>query len=196
MSVVSCGMSGPLTIVKTRYSFCCKITHILYDGSRSLSLEAPCLLSSTASCLWYSSCSRDSRHVINYFTFLQFPLLGPQPLYSIHTWTEKPFRSSATTCCAFQAVNDIYLNLETGVIATSPSTYVATNVNLTNGVSSAGSSGSFLTPWLSVKTLHAPLSLSNHIVPMTPKGSFVPCLIQVWTVFNKTVAFCQCWLGD
>lgn len=68
---------------------------------------------------------------------VQFPLLGPDPIYSIHSWVEKPFRSSASVCCAFQDLNDIFFNLESGVIAVAQQAYIATNPNLTNAVSAA-----------------------------------------------------------
>ena len=54
---------------------------------------------------------------------------------SIHTWTEVPFRNSGDYCCAFRDTNDFFLNLETGVLAVSLPMFVATNINLTNGVS-------------------------------------------------------------
>ena len=54
---------------------------------------------------------------------------------SIHSWTEVPFRNSGEVCCAFRDDNDYFLNLDTGSLAVSLPLYVATNVNLTNGVS-------------------------------------------------------------
>lgn len=66
---------------------------------------------------------------------MQFPLRGPTTAYSIHTWTEVPFRNSGDVCCAFQDVNDFFLDLETGVLAQSLPTYVATDQSLTTGVS-------------------------------------------------------------
>lgn len=65
---------------------------------------------------------------------VQFPLQGPSLVNSIHTWTEVPFHNNGDYCCAFQDIDDFFLNLDTGVIATSKPIYVATNVNLTNGV--------------------------------------------------------------
>lgn len=65
---------------------------------------------------------------------LQFPLQGSNLVNSIHTWTEVPFRNSGDYCCAFQDENDYFLNLETGVLAVNLPMYVATNINLTNGV--------------------------------------------------------------
>jgi len=46
-----------------------------------------------------------------------------------------PFSNSGDVCCAFKDVNDIFLNLETGDLALSAPMFVATNPNLTSGVS-------------------------------------------------------------
>lgn len=76
---------------------------------------------------------------------MQFPLQGPNLVNSIHTWTEVPFRNSGDFCCAFQDTNDFFLDLETGVIAVSLPMFVATNVNLTTGVSAHLKSDFFCT---------------------------------------------------
>ena len=58
---------------------------------------------------------------------LQYPLQGPVNHYSIHTWIEAPFQSSGDECCAFDDVDDIFLNLDTGGVAVGLPTYVGTN---------------------------------------------------------------------
>ena len=66
---------------------------------------------------------------------LQFPLQGPTAVRSIHTWTEVPFDNNGLVCCAFRDIHDVFLDLETGMLAESLPMFVATDPSLVTGVS-------------------------------------------------------------
>jgi hypothetical protein len=80
----------------------------------------------------YSQCYSGSPTIRVVVQPQTFPLQTGK-VNSIHAWSEVPFRNSGDVCCAFKDVNDIFLNLETGDVATTSPMFVATNPNLTSG---------------------------------------------------------------
>ena len=76
-------------------------------------------------------------------------------MHSIHTWTELPFDNNGLVCCAFRDINDVFLDLETGILAESLPMFVATDPSLVTGVSRRASTAKH------ARYLHGPWKLHN-----------------------------------